>query len=67
MSYSYIVLSQQTKDALVREVNQHIAEGWTPVGGIAVANTLEKFTSMAFCSPGYSAKTCYLQAMMKNP
>jgi hypothetical protein len=38
MSEEYAIVSGETLEALVGIVNQHMADGWRPLGGVAVVN-----------------------------
>ncbi len=36
----YIIVKAYDTDVLTKEVNKLIAEGWRPIGGVAVGNSI---------------------------
>lgn len=52
MKHDYKILSSRTIGDLIDEVNMHIQDGWTPIGGVAI-------------NPFVTQNT-FVQAMIRN-
>jgi hypothetical protein len=48
----YLLIEEYSKEKLVAKVNEMIASGWRPLGGISIAQV--------------AVRVCYLQAMTKG-
>ena len=64
----YIILHEEYPSELVESVNEYIKKGWTPVGGVAVAETPDttEHDISSMSSTVSSLNTVCCQAMIRE-
>jgi hypothetical protein len=63
---NYIILYAGNPGSLTEFVNNHIKEGWTPLGGVSVSETAYSYENAREGCTETAQDSTWAQAMVKN-